>query len=274
MLPNEGCTRRRPSRFVRSGKTEFRATAVRGSRTGKKTGGLTRFIRPPIAPTAVKINQRVQLCTPAKLWRKFCSSKGAPKVTRWPVDAARPGGQEKSVAMSWFYMAMQREPVVMWSCFIGALGTHPRAFPSSQRRCPYAVQSARASPDRVARALVPGRARPPADRPAISARTHRVSRREPASRRPALATVDSLRASRASLVSSSCFPRLTRNLRFPPRQASRCPWWSPPSASPSGARKPCLLPTRTRSPRRSEEATDARARWRRDGRGVDSSRVV
>ena len=24
--------------------------------------------------------------------------------------------------MSWFYMAMQREPVVMWSCFIGALG--------------------------------------------------------------------------------------------------------------------------------------------------------
>ena len=134
--------------------------------------------------------------------------------------------------------------------------------------------SARASPDRVARALVPGRARPPADRPAISARTHRVSRREPASRRPALATVDSLRASRASLVSSSRFPRLTRNLRFPPRQASRCPWWSPPSASPSGARKPCLLPTRTRSPRRSEEATDARARWRRDGRGVDSSRVV
>ena len=112
----------------------------------KKAGGLTRFIRPSIAPTAVKINQRVQLCTPAKLWRKFCSSKGAPKVTRWPVDAARPGGQEKSVAMSWFYMAMQREPVVMWSCFIGALGTHPRAFPSSQRRCPYAVQSARGLP--------------------------------------------------------------------------------------------------------------------------------
>ena len=48
--------------------------------------------------------------------------------------------------MSWFYMAMQREPVVMWSCFIGALGTHPRAFPSSQRRCPYAVKSARGLP--------------------------------------------------------------------------------------------------------------------------------
>ena len=28
--------------------------------------------------------------------------------------------------MSWFYMAMQREPVVMWSCFIGALGAYPR----------------------------------------------------------------------------------------------------------------------------------------------------
>lgn len=63
--------------------------------------------------------------------------------------------------MSWFYMAMQREPVVMWSCFIGALGTHPRAFPSSQRRCPYAVQSARGfSPDRVALARFPRRASP------------------------------------------------------------------------------------------------------------------
>lgn len=61
--------------------------------------------------------------------------------------------------MSWFYMAMQREPVVMWSCFIGALGTHPRAFPSSQRRCPYAVQSSRVSPDRVALARFPRRAR-------------------------------------------------------------------------------------------------------------------
>ena len=84
-----------------------------------------------------------------------------PRSRRWPVDEARPGGQEKSVAMSWFYMAMQREPVVMWSCFIGALGTHPRAFPSSQRRCPYAVQSARGfSPDRVALARFPRRASP------------------------------------------------------------------------------------------------------------------
>ena len=140
-----------------------RVSRDRGARFAnwKKARELTRFIRPSIAPTAVKINQRVQLCTPAKLWRKFCSSKGAPKVTRWPVDAARPGGQEKSVAMSWFYMAMQREPVVMWSCFIGALGTHPRAFPSSQRRCPYAVQSARGfSPDRVALARFPRRASP------------------------------------------------------------------------------------------------------------------
>jgi|TARA_B110000977_G_scaffold119170_1_gene153640 hypothetical protein len=32
--------------------------------------------------------------------------------------------RETPFAMSWFYMAMQREPVVMWSCFIGALGTH------------------------------------------------------------------------------------------------------------------------------------------------------
>ena len=93
--------------------------------------------------------------------RKFCPATGAPRSRRWPVDEARPGGQEKSVAMSWFYMAMQREPVVMWSCFIGALGTHPRAFPSSQRRCPYAVQSARGfSPDRVALARFPRRASP------------------------------------------------------------------------------------------------------------------
>ena len=29
------------------------------------------------------------------------------------------------VAMSWFYVAMQREPVVMWSCFIGFTGASP-----------------------------------------------------------------------------------------------------------------------------------------------------
>ena len=27
--------------------------------------------------------------------------------------------------MSWFYVAMQREPVVMWSCFIGFTGASP-----------------------------------------------------------------------------------------------------------------------------------------------------
>jgi len=34
-----------------------------------------------------------------------------------------------------------------------------------------------------------------------------------------------------------------------PNQASHCPSWSPPSVKPSEARKPCLRPTRTRSPR-------------------------
>ena len=29
--------------------------------------------------------------------------------------------------MSWFYTAMQREPVVMWSCFIGGVGARPSA---------------------------------------------------------------------------------------------------------------------------------------------------
>lgn len=145
MLPNEGCTRRRPSRFVAPEKPSFCARrALRGSRTGKKKGGLTRFIRPSIAPTAVE-NQSQHVHS-AKLWRKFCSSRGAQGHAPASRPAARPGGQEKSVAMSWFYMAMQREPVVMWSCFIGALGTHPRAFPSSQRRCPYAVKSARGLP--------------------------------------------------------------------------------------------------------------------------------
>ena len=110
----------------------------------KKTVGLTRFIRPSIAPTAVE-NQSQHVHS-AKLWRKFCSYRGAQGHAPASRPAARPGGQEKSVAMSWFYMAMQREPVVMWSCFIGALGTHPRAFPSSQRRCPYAVKSARGLP--------------------------------------------------------------------------------------------------------------------------------
>lgn len=125
----------------------------------KKTVGLTRFIRPSIAPTAVE-NQSQHVHS-AKLWRKFCSYRGAQGHAPASRPAARPGGQEKSVAMSWFYMAMQREPVVMWSCFIGALGTHPRAFPSSQRRCPYAVQSARGfSPDRVALARFPRRASP------------------------------------------------------------------------------------------------------------------
>jgi hypothetical protein len=125
----------------------------------KKTVGLTRFIRPSIAPTAVE-NQSQHVHS-AKLWRKFCSYRGAQGHAPASRPAARPGGQEKSVAMSWFYMAMQREPVVMWSCFIGALGTHPRAFPSSQRRCPYAVQSARGfSPDRVALARFPRGATP------------------------------------------------------------------------------------------------------------------
>ena len=131
--------------FCRSGKTEF--MRVRGARFAnwkKKTVGLTRFIRPSIAPTAVE-NQSQHVHS-AKLWRKFCSYRGAQGHAPASRPAARPGGQEKSVAMSWFYMAMQREPVVMWSCFIGALGTHPRAFPSSQRRCPYAVKSARGLP--------------------------------------------------------------------------------------------------------------------------------
>ena len=41
-------------------------------------------------------------------------------------SSRRLGARGTSVAMSWFYMAMQREPVVMWSCFIGALGAYPR----------------------------------------------------------------------------------------------------------------------------------------------------
>ena len=110
-------------------------------------------------------------------------------------------------------------------------------------------------------------------RGSVSARVFSRSRRPrevPAARIPRRTA----RPSRHERVVCLCFCRLTQFLCFPPRQASRCPWWSPPSASPSGARKPCLHPTRTRSPRRSEEATDARAGWRRDGHGVDSSRIV
>ena len=110
-------------------------------------------------------------------------------------------------------------------------------------------------------------------RGSVSARVFSRSRRPrevPAARIPRRTA----RPSRHERAVCSCFRRLTQFLCFPPRQASRCPWWSPPSASPSGARKPCLHPTRTRSPRRSEEATDARAGWRRDGHGVDSSRIV
>ena len=119
------------------------------------------------------------------------------------------------------------------------------------------------SPDRVALARFTRRARPKAERPAISARVHRVPRRELASRRPALGNVYLPRASycrRLIIV----VPSTDHFLSFPPRQASHCPLRSPQSASPSGARKPCPHPTRTRSPRRSEEATDARAWWRRE----------
>ena len=48
--------------------------------------------------------------------------------------------------MSLFYKAMQREPGVIWSCFIGALGADPPPQPLNQRRLP-----ARGFPDRRAR---------------------------------------------------------------------------------------------------------------------------
>ena len=38
--------------------------------------------------------------------------------------------------MSWFYVAMQREPVVMWSCFIGFTGASP-AEPRVRRVPPF-----------------------------------------------------------------------------------------------------------------------------------------
>tara|TARA_B100000405_G_scaffold154262_1_gene107719 strand:- start:9954 stop:10415 length:462 start_codon:yes stop_codon:yes gene_type:complete len=40
--------------------------------------------------------------------------------------------------MSWFYVAMQREPVVMWSCFIGFTGENPpNPFPRPSRLTPF-----------------------------------------------------------------------------------------------------------------------------------------
>lgn len=131
--------------FCRSGKTEFARPRCAVRELEKKTVGLmTRFIRPSIAPTAVE--NEISACALRKTLAEVLLFQGRPRSRPASRPAARPGGQEKSVAMSWFYMAMQREPVVMWSCFIGALGTHPRAFPSSQRRCPYAVKSARGLP--------------------------------------------------------------------------------------------------------------------------------
>ena len=208
MLPNEGCTRRRPSRFVRSGKTEFRATAVRGSRTGKKVRGLTRFIRPSIAPTAVKINQCAAVHSRKTLAEVLLFRRGAQGhalanrrgATRWAREVSR------HVVVLHGHAARTGGDVEL---FHRRSRYAPARLPLVAETLPIRGSVSAGFPDRVARALVPGRARPPADRPAISARTHRVSRREPASRRPALATVDSLRASRASLVSSSCFPRLT-----------------------------------------------------------------
>ena len=116
--------------------------------------------------------------------------------------------------MSWFYMAMQREPVVMWSCFIGALGTHPRAFQSSQRRCPYAVQSGRgflpiASPSRGSRgAHAQRRSARPSRRECIACRVASSPREDP---RSGMSTCLVLRT---AVVSLSWFPRLTTSSRF------------------------------------------------------------
>lgn len=39
-----------------------------------------------------------------------------------PLSRARNGVAPRAATMSWFYMAMNREPVVIWSCAIGFVG--------------------------------------------------------------------------------------------------------------------------------------------------------
>jgi len=56
--------------------------------------------------------------------------------------------------MSWFYVAMQREPVVMWSCFIGFTGMMlPVVVPPIRDAFSGTKPKAPPSPHLVAKAL-------------------------------------------------------------------------------------------------------------------------
>lgn len=63
------------------------------------------------------------------------------RITKAPSSALEKGAcveRVVPVAMSWFYVAMQREPVVMWSCFIGFTGENPpNPFPRPSRLTPF-----------------------------------------------------------------------------------------------------------------------------------------
>ena len=237
MLPNEGCAQERDSRFMRS--SLRRGTAL------EKAGWNNSSIDPRSLRQLSKIS--VHNAQNFGLETEVLSSNRGAKVT--PL-ASRRGATRWAREVS--------RHVVVLHGHAARTGGDVELFHRGSRYAP---------------ARLPLVAETLPVRGSVSARVFSRSRRPrevPAARIPQRTALPS----RHDRVVCSCFCRLTQFLCFPPRQASRCPWWSPPSASPSGARKPCLHPTRTRSPRRSEEATDARAGWRRDGHGVDSSRIV
>jgi hypothetical protein len=160
--------------------------------------------------------------------------------------------------MSWFYMAMQREPVVMWSCFIGGLGTQPLAWLSPKRRDVAHTRCTDGGPDRppLLRGSAPVRA--PGNRGIARRHIRKGPRVRETGREPhALCLPDTVHASAPTLQDSD---RVFIFFVIRP-QASRFPWWSRQSARRSGARKPCLRLTRTRLPRRCEdsEVLDIRA---------------
>ena len=137
--------------------------------------------------------------------------------------------------MSLFYKAMQREPVVIWSCFIGALGADPPPQPLNQRRLP-----ARGFPDRRARATARRATRDPRSSfvPNPFPRCARIPRVRCRTERHGGAPV--------AAEFSETDNRVQHSNR--PTQGSCFRWWCPPSGIRSRAPRPCLRPTRTRSP--------------------------
>ncbi|EEH55106.1 uncharacterized protein MICPUCDRAFT_60035 [Micromonas pusilla CCMP1545] len=75
-------------------------------------------------------------CSPTNSQPRTRSDDPTPKVVRAVGSHQNEGRSPRAfaaAAMSWFYRMMQREPVVMWSCFIGGVGARSRSLPAARR---------------------------------------------------------------------------------------------------------------------------------------------